>query len=56
MRNKIIIIAIVILLLIVLGFAYYVKNIMIVADKEGMVCEAQNSTNIEDTLSEGDEL
>ena len=56
MRNKIIIVAIVILLLVVLGFAYYVKNVMIVADKDGMVCEAQNSTNVEDTLLEGDEL
>ncbi|MBO5064817.1 MAG: hypothetical protein J6D06_01740 [Clostridia bacterium] len=56
MRNKIIIVAIVILLLIVLGFAYYVKNVILVADKDGMVYEAQNSTNVEDTLLEGDEL
>lgn len=55
MKNKVIVAVIIILIMIILGVVYYIKNVMIVPDKNGMVFEPQNKTNVEESYKKGDE-
>ena len=48
MKNKIILAIIIILVIILIGVIYYVKNVMIVRDKDGMVYEPQNQITMND--------
>ncbi len=57
MKNKIILAIIIILLVIILiGVIYYVKNVMIVRDKDGMVYKSQKQITMNDeTYDKGDD-
>lgn len=57
MKNKIILaIIIIILVIILIGVIYYVKNVMIVRDKDGMVYKPQNQITMNDeTYDKGDD-
>jgi len=48
MKNKIILAVIVIFAIILVGIVYYVKNVMIIPDKNGMVYEEQNDIALND--------
>ncbi len=48
MKNKIILAIIIILVIILIGVIYYVKNLMIVRDKDGMVYKSQNHITLND--------
>ena len=56
MKNKIILAIIIILVIILMGVIYYVKNVMIIRDKDGMVYEPQNQITMNDeTYDKGDD-
>lgn len=56
MKNKIILAIIIILVIILIGVIYYVKNVMIVRDKDGMVYKPQNQITMNgENFDEGDE-
>ena len=56
MKNKIILAIIIILVIILIGVIYYVKNVMIVRDKDGMVYNPQNHITMNDeTYDKGDD-
>ena len=56
MKNKIILAIIIILVIILMGVIYYVKNVMIIPDKDGMVYEPQNQITMNDeTYDKGDD-
>lgn len=48
MRNKIIIAVIVLLVILLIGIIYYVKNVMIVRDKDGMVFKPEEQITVTD--------
>ena len=56
MKNKIIIAIIILLVILLIGVIYYVKNVMIVLDKDGMVYKPQNQITMNDeTYDKGDD-
>ncbi len=56
MKNKIILALIIILVIILIGVIYYVKNVMIVRDKDGMVYNPKNQITMNDeTYDKGDD-
>ena len=56
MKNKIILAIIIILVIILIGVIYYVKNVMIVRDKDGMVYKPQNQITMNgENFRKGDE-
>lgn len=56
MKNKIILAVIVILAIVLIGVIYYVKNVMIIPDKDGMVYEEQNDIALNDEeFNKGDD-
>ncbi len=48
MKNKIILAIIIILVIVLIGVIYYVKNVMIVRDKDGMVYNPKNNITMND--------
>ena len=56
MKNKIILAIIIVLVIVLIGVIYYVKNVMIVRDKDGMVYEPQNQITMNDeNFGKGDD-
>lgn len=56
MKNKIIPVIIIILVIVLAAVLYYIKNVMIVRDKDGMVYESQNVNTLNDeNIREGDD-
>ncbi len=56
MKNKIIIAIIVLLVILLIGAIYYVKNVMIVRDKDGMVFKPEEQITMNDeTYDKGDD-
>ena len=56
MKNKIILAIIIILVIVLIGVIYYVKNVMIVRDKDGMVYKPKNQVIMNDeTYDKGDD-
>lgn len=52
MKNKLIIAVIIILALVIIGLTYYVKNIMIIRDKDGMVFDSVEQITVMDEIYE----
>ena len=52
MKNKLIIAVIIILALAIIGITYYVKNVMIVRDKDGMVFDSKKQIAVMDEINE----
>lgn len=56
MKNKIILAIIIILVIILIGVIYYVKNAMIVRDKDGMVYNPKKQITVnDDNFGKGDD-
>ena len=56
MKNKIIFAVAIILVIVLIGVIYYVKNVMIIPDKDGMVYEEQNDIALNDEeFNKGDD-
>ncbi len=56
MKNKIILTIIIILVIVLIGVICYVKNVMIIRDKDGMVYKPQNQITMNDkTYDKGDD-
>lgn len=56
MKNKIIIAVIVILVILLVGVIYYVKNVMIIRDKDGMVFKQEEQIAvIDEAYDKGDD-
>lgn len=48
MKNKIIITIIVLLVILLVGVIYYVKNVMVIRDKDGMVFKPEEQITVTD--------
>ncbi len=56
MKNKIILAIIIVLVIVLIGVIYYVKNVMIVRDKDGMVYNPKNQITMNDeNFGKGDD-
>ncbi len=56
MKKKIIIAVIIILIYVIIGIIYYVRNVMIIRDKDGMVFKSEEQiTVMNENYEKGDE-
>ena len=56
MKNKIILAIIIIFVIVLIGVIYYIKDVMIIRDKDGMVCKPQKQITMNDeNFGKGDD-